>query len=70
MSPCTPSKTINKKKNMLDVRHLWIITVILATQEAEIRRIGVQGQSWTNSSPDLISKIPITKQDWQSGSKW
>jgi hypothetical protein len=37
-------------------RHQWLRPVILATQEAEIRRIRVQSQLWANSSPDPISK--------------
>jgi hypothetical protein len=41
--------------------------VILATQEAEIRRIAVQRQPWANSSRDPISKIPNTKQCWRMG---
>jgi hypothetical protein len=36
--------------------------IILAIQEAEIRRIVVQNQPWANSSGDLISKIPDPKQ--------
>jgi hypothetical protein len=35
--------------------------VILATQEAEIRRAVVQRQPKANSSQDTISKKPITK---------
>jgi hypothetical protein len=42
---------------------------ILATQEAEIRRIMVQSQSRGNSSQDLISDKPLTKKGWWSGSK-
>jgi hypothetical protein len=34
----------------------------------EIRRITVQSQAGANSSGDSISKIPITKKDWWSGS--
>jgi hypothetical protein len=36
--------------------------VILATEEAEIRRIVVQSQPHVNSSGDLILKNPITKK--------
>jgi hypothetical protein len=34
-------------------RRLCLTLVTLATQEAEIRRITVQGQPWANSSQDL-----------------
>jgi hypothetical protein len=36
--------------------------VILAIQEAEIRRIAVQSQSWANSLRDPISKKPHHKK--------
>jgi hypothetical protein len=42
--------------------------IILATQEVEISRILVQSQSQANSSQEPISKNPITKKDWWSGS--
>jgi hypothetical protein len=42
------------------------MAVILATQEAEIRRITVQSQPWANSSPnsprDPVLKKPIKKK--------
>jgi hypothetical protein len=41
--------------------------IILATQEAEIRRITVQSQL-RQIVHKTISKIPNTKRDWQSGS--
>jgi hypothetical protein len=41
--------------------HKWPAPIILATQEAEIRRIAA------NSWRDPIFKIPSTKQDWLSG---
>jgi hypothetical protein len=45
------------------------MSVILAMQETEIRRIVVQSQSWGNSFRDPISKKSITKKKgWQSGS--
>jgi hypothetical protein len=40
----------------------WLTPVILATQEAEIRRIVVRSQPWANSSQDPISKNPNTKK--------
>jgi hypothetical protein len=43
----------------------WLMSIILATQEAEIR-IAVQSQPQANSSGDPISKISNTKQGWQS----
>jgi hypothetical protein len=46
----------------------WLPPVILATQEAEIRRMGVQSQLCINSWRDPILKIPNTKQDWQNDS--
>jgi hypothetical protein len=41
---------------------LWLTPEILATREAEIRRIVVQSQSRQNSSQDPISKKPNTKK--------
>jgi hypothetical protein len=35
---------------------------MLATQEAEIRRVEVQSQPWANSLRDLILKIPNMKK--------
>jgi hypothetical protein len=37
------------------------MSVIQATQEAEIRRITVQSQPWANSSRDPVSQRPFTK---------
>jgi hypothetical protein len=44
-------------KTVSPAGHQWLAPVILATQEAEIRR-----PAWANSSGDPISKIPITKR--------
>jgi hypothetical protein len=38
----------------------WLMLVIPATGKAEIRRIVVQTQFWTNTSQDPIWKIPTT----------
>jgi hypothetical protein len=40
----------------------WFIYIILATQEAEIRRITVQSQLWANSSGDPILKNQSQKR--------
>jgi hypothetical protein len=42
--------------------YYWLTPVILATSEAEIRRITVQGHPKANSSQDPISKILSTKK--------
>jgi hypothetical protein len=55
--------------NTWEARHQWLVSVTLATQEAEIRRIIVQRQPSAYSSWDPILKTLITKQQsWQSGS--
>jgi hypothetical protein len=52
----------NQTRNkMMEVRHQWLIPRILATQEAEIRRITVQSQLRTNSSVRPYLKKPFTK---------
>jgi hypothetical protein len=42
-------------------RHWRLTPVILAIQEAEIRRIVVQSQSWTNSFQETLSQKYPTK---------
>jgi hypothetical protein len=50
-------------------RHSGGLTpIILATQEAEIRRITVRSQPWANSSWDPIPKKRTPKISWWSGS--
>jgi hypothetical protein len=46
--------------------HQWLTPVILATQEAEIRRIEV----WANSLREFVSKKPITKKGLVEWLKW
>jgi hypothetical protein len=46
------------------VRCWWLMPVILATLEAEIKRIAVRSQPWANGSRDPISKKTFTKKGW------
>jgi hypothetical protein len=45
----------------------WLTPVILATQEAEIRRIEVRSQQGQIICETPISKKPITEKGWWSG---
>jgi hypothetical protein len=47
---------------------LWLTPVILATQEAKIRRIMVQSQP-RQIVLETLSKKLITKRGWQSSSR-
>jgi hypothetical protein len=49
------------------VRPRWLKPVILATQEAEIKRIADRRQPQQNSLGDHISKKSILKKGWWSG---
>jgi hypothetical protein len=70
-------KTKNKRHlfyfKTSNARHWWLTPIILATQEAEIRRITVRSQPPANSSGDPILKKPITKKktknSWWIGSR-
>jgi hypothetical protein len=50
-----------KKRIITRAGHLWLMPVILATQEAEIRT-AVQSQPQANSSRDPISKKNLHKK--------
>jgi hypothetical protein len=41
----------NNLKIQLVARYQWLTSIILATREAEIRRIVVQGQPWQKEDP-------------------
>jgi hypothetical protein len=47
---------------MFIAKSWWLTPIILATQEAEIRRIMVQSQPQANSLGDSILKKLITKK--------
>jgi hypothetical protein len=53
LKPCLKKK---KKKERKEVRCLWLMPVILATQEAEIRWIEFRSQPRQIVSQDVISK--------------
>jgi hypothetical protein len=58
-------------KKMQKARHWWLMSVILATQEAEIRRIPKSKSAQGNSLWDPISeKKTITKDGWWSGLRY
>jgi hypothetical protein len=46
----------------ITARCQWLMPIILATQEAEIRRIVVLSQTLANSLRDPILKKPIIKK--------
>jgi hypothetical protein len=58
----TPSKKIFILKISFLTRHWWLTPVILATQEAEIRRLEVQSQPRQIVCKTLSRKKTITKK--------
>jgi hypothetical protein len=67
---CFPHKVVGGINSTNTARCWWLMPIILASQEAEIRRIEAQSQPWANSSWDPISKKPITEKGWWSGSRY
>jgi hypothetical protein len=62
------SKKEGENKDYLWARSQWLRPVILATQEAEIRRIMVPSQPQANRDPILKKKNLSHKRGWWSGS--
>jgi hypothetical protein len=57
-----------KIKSLRLARHQWLTPVILATQEAEIRRIMVRSQPGRIVGETLSQKKLFTEKGWWSGS--
>jgi hypothetical protein len=57
-------------KTLLGAQCQWLKPIILAIQEAEIRKIMVQSQPQANSSQDPILKKSIIKKGLVEGLKW
>jgi hypothetical protein len=60
---------MNNTENAQTARGWWLTLVILATQEAEIRRITVRRQPREIVHETLISKNASQKKGWWSGSR-
>jgi hypothetical protein len=58
---CFPVK-VHSLKITLAASNWWLMSVIPATQEAEIRRVVVQNQPGINSLRPYLKKIPSQKR--------
>jgi hypothetical protein len=70
-NPCLAGGSLKLYKHFRQrpkARHQRLMPVILATQEAESRRIRVQSQVGQIMGKTLSWKKPITKKDWWNGS--
>jgi hypothetical protein len=64
-----PKEDREKLKYVFKARCQWLMPVILATQEAVIRRITVQRQPEQIVLETLSRKKPIPKKGWWTGSR-
>jgi hypothetical protein len=62
-------KTAVNVKKKIAAGHGWLTSVILATQEAESRRIGAGGEPKQIVLKDPVSKRPLTKKGVVEGLK-
>jgi hypothetical protein len=60
MYPQYNNMLIKKKKAWCH----WLTAIILATQEAQVRKTAIQSQPWANKFLDHISKKKFTKKGW------
>jgi hypothetical protein len=65
-----PKQKKNELRKSIRARYQWLTPVILAAQEAEIRKIVVQSQPGQRVQETLSQKKkPFTKKGWWSGSR-
>jgi hypothetical protein len=59
---------VNVENNSYVGRHQWLVPVILATQEAEIRKTAVLSQPRQIVGESPSQKYTTRKKDWWNGS--
>jgi hypothetical protein len=58
---------MQNKNKFINYGHWWLTPIILATQEAEIRRMAVQSHPRQIIPRAPILRKPFTKKSWWSG---
>jgi hypothetical protein len=59
---------LNAQLKMFPARHWWLTPVILATQEAEIRRIAIRSQLGQTVC-EILSRKTLNKKSWWSDTR-